>query len=181
MDITNLIKVCKEKNIKSYPALIFIAAKAVNNNENLRYSYDKDGNMGCWQELVCGYPIFDDESKTYSYIYTPHSDDFTTYYESWIGDSEKYTAGRGMYLTEIPENSFTVSCIPWVSYTAMNLNIRTEGNYLLPIITWGRYFVQGNRILLPLTLQIHHAVADGYHASLFFKDFENMAAEFLKS
>ena len=27
---------------------------------------------------------------------------------------------------------------------------------------------------MPLTLQIHHAVADGYHCGLFFRDVEEM-------
>ena len=36
---------------------------------------------------------------------------------------------------------------------------------MLPIFTIGRYFEQSGAVYLPFSLQIHHAVADGYHAS----------------
>ncbi|NSB44721.1 chloramphenicol O-acetyltransferase [Clostridium saccharoperbutylacetonicum] len=38
------------------------------------------------------------------------------------------------------------------------------------MITWGKFFEEGKKIIMPLTIQIHHAVADGYHCSLFFSD-----------
>lgn len=46
--------------------------------------------------------------------------------------------------------------------------------FLFPMVTWGKYYEDGNRILMPLTLQVHHAVADGYHCSLFYKEVNEM-------
>ena len=46
---------------------------------------------------------------------------------------------------------------------------------MLPIITFGKYFEQTGRVLLPVALQLHHAVCDGYHAGLFVSELQRFA------
>ena len=43
------------------------------------------------------------------------------------------------------------------------------------MVTWGKFFEENNKIIMPLTIQVHHAVADGYHCSLFFSDVEEIS------
>ena len=38
----------------------------------------------------------------------------------------------------------------------------------------GKFYEAEGRVKMPVTLQIHHAVADGYHCSLFFEAVEQM-------
>jgi chloramphenicol O-acetyltransferase len=52
--------------------------------------------------------------------------------------------------------------IPWSSFTSFNLNINNGGDFLLPIITGGKYSHVKEEIFLPVSLQIHHAVGDVY-------------------
>ena len=35
-------------------------------------------------------------------------------------------------------------------------------------------FNQDNKVLIPVTIQIHNAAADGYHCSLFYKNIEEI-------
>ena len=37
----------------------------------------------------------------------------------------------------------------------------------LPIFTMGKYFERDGRRMLPLSIQVHHAVCDGYHVGVF--------------
>ena len=65
------------------------------------------------------------------------------------------------------KNLFNVSCIPWSSFTGFNLNLQNGYDYFLPIFTIGKYFSDGGKMRLPLAVQVHHAVCDGYHLSRF--------------
>ncbi len=38
-----------------------------------------------------------------------------------------------------------------------------------PRITWGKYFCQEGRTLLPVTLLAHHALVDGIHIARFYE------------
>ena len=78
-----------------------------------------------------------------------------------FGSVEKMTAKPGQ-----PENSFTVSMLPWRSFEGFNLNI--AGNeYLLPIFTIGKYQETDGGYFIPLAIQVHHAVCDGFHVCRF--------------
>jgi chloramphenicol O-acetyltransferase type A len=66
--------------------------------------------------------------------------------------------------------------LPWISFTGFNLNFFNDNEFLLPIITIGKYVEQGNTLQLPVCLQVHHAIADGYHASQFMNDLQQLAS-----
>ncbi|MCU5214967.1 CatA-like O-acetyltransferase, partial [Bacillus paranthracis] len=46
---------------------------------------------------------------------------------------------------------------------------------LLPIITCGKYFNEKNKVMLPVSLQVHHSLCDGYHASRFIEDLQELS------
>ncbi|WP_456008709.1 CatA-like O-acetyltransferase [Clostridium butyricum] len=57
----------------------------------------------------------------------------------------------------------------------LNSSIYICDVFLFPMVTWGKFFEENNKIIMPLTIQVHHAVADGYHCSLFFSDVEEIS------
>ena len=74
---------------------------------------------------------------------------------------------------DVPENSFTVSMLPWTSFEGFHLNVN-DYRYLLPIFTIGQYQDAGERRGIPLAVQVHHAVCDGYHVSRFLRDLQEI-------
>ena len=48
-----------------------------------------------------------------------------------------------------------------------NINVFDEGKFLLPVFTMGKYFERDGKRFLPLAIQVHHAVCDGYHVGMF--------------
>ena len=77
-----------------------------------------------------------------------------------------------------PENTFPVSMIPWSSFEGFNLNLQKGYSYLLPIFTMGRFEVVNGRCLLPLAVQVHHAICDGFHLSRFINELQEMIEQF---
>jgi chloramphenicol O-acetyltransferase type A len=67
--------------------------------------------------------------------------------------------------TNTPANIFPISSLPWATFTGFNLSIFIDGSYLLPIFTYGKYFQQDGKYLIPLSIQVQHAVCDGFHVS----------------
>ena len=72
----------------------------------------------------------------------------------------------------IPANSFTVSMLPWATFEGFNLNLQKGYDYLKPIFTMGKYYRKKERILLPLAIQVHHAVCDGFHVCRFINELQ---------
>ena len=70
---------------------------------------------------------------------------------------------------ELPTNVFNVSCIPWLHFEYFSSNSKSMENNIVKMITIGKYENINDSYILPMTLQVSHAIVDGYHVSLFFK------------
>ncbi|MFD0589487.1 type A chloramphenicol O-acetyltransferase [Paenibacillus sp. GCM10027627] len=176
IDITMMRAELKGKGIKLYPALLYMITTVVNRHSEFRTCFDSEGRLGVWDRMSPSFTIFHEEDKSFSSIWTPFSEDFQTFYEGYLQETEKYKNVKQLFPdTNEPPNTFPISGIPWVSFTGFNLNIYTDGTYLLPIFTLGKYYGQDEKTLLPLSAQFHHAVCDGYHAGLLFNELQGMA------
>ncbi|MED3624624.1 type A chloramphenicol O-acetyltransferase [Neobacillus thermocopriae] len=176
IDVSALYQNIKQNKYKFYPAFIYLVAKVINSNITFRTGFNSKGELGYWDKLDPLYTIFDDVSKTFSGISTPVKDDFKEFYHLYLSDVEKYNGtGKLFPKTPIPENTFSISVIPWTSFTGFNLNINNNKDYLLPIITAGKFIQKGNSIYLPLSIQVHHSVCDGYHVGLFINTIQELS------
>ncbi|MEZ6184022.1 MAG: chloramphenicol acetyltransferase [Planctomycetota bacterium] len=61
-----------------------------------------------------------------------------------------------------------LSCLPWVSFSAMLNPVRGPDD-CVPRITWGRFRAQGGRWTVPVNVQVHHALVDGRHLGRFYE------------
>ena len=94
------------------------------------------------------------------------------YYES---DTQRYGNNHRMEgKPNAPENIFNVSMIPWSTFDGFNLNLQKGYDYLIPIFTMGKYYKEDNKIILPLAIQVHHAVCDGFHICRFVNELQEL-------
>ncbi|MGE8205883.1 type A chloramphenicol O-acetyltransferase [Heyndrickxia sp. NPDC080065] len=176
IDISELYRMTKEKGYKFYPAFIFLVTQVVNSSKAFRMCFNSEGEFGYWDKLDPMYTIFDKKSELFSAISTNANGNFKKFYDMYVSDVELYNgAGKMFPKTPIPENVVNISMIPWTSFTGFNLNINNNPNYLLPIVTAGGFINKNSSIYLPLSLQIHHSVCDGYHAGVFMNSIQSLA------
>jgi len=176
IDITRLYAEHKSIGVKMYPAFIHMITSVVNRYSEFRTCFDSEGKLGFWDHMSPSFTIFNEEDKTFSSIWTPFSEDFKEFYDRYLEDTEKFKNAKELFpKTNEPSNTFPISSIPWVSFMGFNLNVYTEGTYLLPIFTMGKYYRHDEKILLPLSAQLHHAVCDGYHAGVLFNELQLLA------
>lgn len=176
INITNLMGNLKKKKFKLYPAFIFMVTKIANSHNECRTSFNSQGKLGYWTEVLPSYTIFDKKTRTFSSIWSPNLTQFAEFHCHYEQDVEKYIGtGRLFPKIPVPENNIPISMIPWSSFTGFNLNINNGGDYLLPIVTGAKYSQVNGQLCLPVSLQVHHAVCDGYHASMFLNDLQKLA------
>lgn len=173
VDITDFYSALCEKGYKFYPAMLWVVSAAVNSREELRMGYNAAGEVGVWDSVSPYYAHFHKSDEKFVKLYTEYHPDFPTFYQRFVDDGKRYDSYRGFDLQRIPPNTFDVSCLPWVHYKSFDLHVFDSGTYLAPVITWGKYVQddKGKRTL-PLTINLHHAVADGFHLCRFFTDVE---------
>ena len=176
LDLTKLLTEVRARGIKLYPVLIHMLATVVNRHQAFRTWLDEEGRLGYWEQVWPAYTVFHEEDQTFSSIWTPYEESFAAFHESYQRDTRTYGDVRKLAAKpDEPPHTFPVSSIPWVNFTSFNLNIHNEGLFLRPIFTMGQYAEQGGATRLPLSLQLHHAVCDGYHAGLLYRELQERA------
>ncbi len=179
VDISNLVKQIKDNKLRFYPVFIYIVTNIVNRINEFKMGVNKNNELGYYDEVSPSYIIFHDDDKTFSCAYTQFQTDFKKFYNDITTDMEKYKDVKGFRVIDAPVNSFPLSCTPWLNYTAMNINVPYCDNFYAPIITWGKYKDTNGELLLPVTIQVNHAVCDGYHVGQFFIQLQKFVDEFI--
>lgn len=173
IDVTRLLAYSKEKGMKFYPSMIWVVSKVVNAHDEFKYGWNEAGDLIRWDYISASYADFHREDEKFTKLITPFSDDLEVYHRRFMEDRETYRDRRG-FVGNQPPNFFDVSCLPWVKYSHFDLHVFDEGRFLAPVVTWGKYEKTGGRYLMPLTMNIHHAVADGFHLSRFFLEVQEL-------
>lgn len=182
IDITNLKNYIKEKEYKLYPTIIYAITRVVNNHIEFRMSLDAENNLGYFTEVNPSYTIFHKDNNTFSNIWTKYNSDFIEFYKNYEKDIKEYGDKKGFITKKLEnDNLINISAIPWTSFTGFNLNLPKAEKYLLPIFTIGKYFEENKRILLPLAVQVHHSVCDGFHTSRFINELQELLNNFKNS
>lgn len=172
-DVTKLVSFVRAHGLKFYPAMMWAVSKAVNGRAEFRYGW-KDGNLVRWDYVSPYYADFHGEDERFVKLVTEYSGDLSEFHARFLADRERYKDLRAFDLKEIPPNTFDVSCLPWVRYSSFDIHVFDEGRYLAPVVTWGRFETENGKTVLPLSVNIHHAVADGWHLSRFFSDVQEI-------
>lgn len=161
LNITNL------KGYRLYPAMLWLLTRAVNQMPEFRTSLSPEG-PGIFEHLHPAYTVFNQEQKTFSSVWTEYQDSYQDFQKAYEEDVSRCN-GSTHYIAkpDRPANSFDVSMIPWLPFSSLNYNVYDDGHYLLPIFTIGKYEDNGEKRMIPLAIQVHHAVCDGYHLGRF--------------
>lgn len=171
IDITKI----KNSDQKLYPTMLYYLTKIVNRHEEFRMSLDEEGKLGVFDKMSPCYTIFHKDSETFSNVWTEYCEDWEIFYEAYQQDIEKYGSVKRMNAKDnIPLNTFPVSMIPWESFEGFNLNLQKGYEYLLPIFTMGKYYEENGKYMLPLAIQVHHAVCDGFHVCRFVNELRDL-------
>lgn len=177
IDITSFLKKIKSKELKFYPSMIWVVSKLINSRDEFKYHLTEDGRLIKWDYVSPSYTDFDKETGKFNKFVTEYSEDFTTFYTRAVDDMERNKKLYG-FLPDQPKNTFDITCLPWVSYKGFDLHIYGDGKSLFPIVMWGKYYEDGEKTLLPLTVMFHHAVTDGYNLCRFINELKEAVENF---
>lgn len=175
IEVGNIVRFCKEKGYSFYPTFIFIVSQAVNQQEEFRIRRDEQGDLIFWDRVDPSYVVFHRDNQQFTRLISPYDSDFLRFYFQVEVDMKEHQDKRGFEVFYENKNTFDISCLPWIHYKSCDLHVYDSGIYLAPIVTWGKF--QENLdggFCIPLTMQIHHAVADGFHIGQFFQDVEKI-------
>ncbi|MFB8414291.1 type A chloramphenicol O-acetyltransferase [Streptomyces albidoflavus] len=177
VDVTAFAAALRRSPRKSYLAQVWALATIVNRHEEFRMCLTDSGDPAVWPVVHPAFTVFNPERETFACVWAPYDPDFGTFHDTAAPLLAEHSRATDFFPQgDPPPNTFDVSSLPWASFTGFTLNIRDGWDHLAPIFTLGRYTEREARLLLPLSVQIHHAAADGFHTARLTNDLQTLLA-----
>ena len=169
VDVSGLRDALKAKGFRFFPVYLWLVTKCLNEQQEFRIA-EKDGVIGYYDTLTPLYASFHADDKTFSLMWTEYCSDLSVFHRRYCDNQQRFADNHGVLCqpkTPPPENAYTVSAVPWISFRHFAVHSYESKPYYFPSVEAGKIRNEGNDELLPLSLTCHHATTDGYHVHLF--------------
>ena len=182
VDVTELAEWSKKTGTKFYINFLYLLTKVLNSRDDYRLGYRwQTYELICYDQINPTQYVFHEDTETCTPVYSTYSDDYAVFYRNALEDVEKAKQTReyGLDAANHP-NWFDASFIPWLSYDSLNIELPDGYLYFAPIVNWGKYREENGRLMMPVSVRLNHAIADGYLVAKVFLLLEKEIASFCK-
>ncbi len=172
VDITNLHQFCKSRELPFFLSSLFFSTKAINAIKEFRYRIKGDGVI-CYDKIDAGSTILMDDN-TFSFCYFEYIDDLQQFIIAGNKEIEILKKKKGLDPKLNADNLIHYSSLPWISFTGIQHARKFRIGDSIPKLVFGKYFKENNRLKMPLSVEVHHALLDGYHVSEYLKKYQSL-------
>ena len=182
VDVTELAEWSKKTGTKFYINFLYLLTKVLNSRDDYRLGYRwQTDELICYDQINPTQYVFHEDTETCTPVYSTYSDDYAVFYRNALEDVEKAKQTREYGLDAANhQNWFDASFIPWLSYDSLNIELPDGYLYFAPIVNWGKYREENGRLMMPVSVRLNHAIADGYLVAKVFLLLEKEIASFCK-
>ena len=178
VDVTALVERCAEPGGPSFfLASLWLSLAAANEVEELRYRLR--GDEVVVHRVIHGGSTVLMPDETFAFAYFDFGPDFPTFAAAGARELDRVRNGPGgLEPEEGRDDLIHYSVIPWVSFTSFSHARTRKADLSVPKIVFGKHRRDGERSLLPVSVEGHHALVDGLHVGRFYRRFEELAHRF---
>ncbi|MBQ6304891.1 MAG: chloramphenicol acetyltransferase [Clostridiales bacterium] len=182
IDVTDLVTFSKKTDTKFYLNFLYLLSKTLNSRDDYKMNYLWQTNeLVCYDVINPTQYVFHEDTETCTPVYTNYSEDYQEFYKNALADLERAKNTREYLLDAANHpNWFDASYVSWLSYDSLNVELPDGYLYFIPIINWGKYREENGRLMMPVTVRMNHAIADGYLVANVYRLLDKEIAEFCK-
>ena len=164
LDVTELVSRSGRTGSRFYLDFLYLLCKVLNSREDYRMGYLwQTGELICYDVIHPTQYVFHEDTETCTPVYSKYDPDYRRFYDSALRDLEEAEQSREYGLDqENHPNWFDASYISWLSYDSLNIELPDGYLYFPPIVNWGRYREENGRLMMPVSVRLNHAIADGF-------------------
>jgi chloramphenicol O-acetyltransferase type A len=180
VDITPLLEFIKKNKLSFTPVMVYLISKTANDIKEFRWRLRGDEII----EHVLVHPSFaitPDNSNVFSFCPVDFQYNFKSFYKDTIEAIEHFKTNPTVEDVPGRDDYLFLSVIPWISFTGFTHAMNYINPDSVPRIVWGKYFRQEGKIMLPLSVQAHHALVDGKQIGMYFEQFEKAIVDMITS
>ncbi len=180
LDVTGLYRHVKEQGLSFYCAMMHTAIRAALEIRNFRYRLVEGRPVLC-ERLDPDFTHIAPGETDFMVVHGEYCDDFLSFCRrtaEQMRREEQSAQQKSLIYKDSPEILY-ITCIPWVRYTHFIRTFENAATDNIPRISWGKYERdERGRLRMPFSVQVHHALVDGYHVGIYMQRVQELLDEF---
>jgi chloramphenicol O-acetyltransferase type A len=168
VDATRLLDFTRSRSLSFFVTYHFLSTKTANELEPFRYRL-RGGRVLVHERVDAGstFLLADD---SFTFVYFDFTEDFRAFHDAAVSTIERARVeAPPLDAREDRDDLIYHSVLPWVSFTSISHARDSRRRNGIPKISFGKYREAGGRMMMPVSVEVHHALMDGLHVGRYFE------------
>ena len=175
IDCTQAYTKAKAIGVSFFSYYLHKILSAVNAVENFRYRIIED-EVYVFDVIDASATVMR-EDKTFGFSYMPFTQDINEFTQIVQTEIERMQNTTGVFTREYPDNLIHFSALPWINFTSLSHARSFTWPDSCPKISIGKLTDENGKKSMPISVHVHHGLADGYHVGLFLEKLQQLMNE----
>ncbi|RYD87363.1 MAG: chloramphenicol acetyltransferase [Sphingobacteriales bacterium] len=175
LDCNGAYQRSKEEGSSFFLNYLWFALHAANGIEPFRYRISGDDVMV--YETVHASPTINRPDGTFGFAYMDYHPDRTVFLQEAAKERDRVQASTGLVPSVPGQNVLHMSALPRVRFSGLSHARALSFPDSCPKVAFGKMTETNGRRTLPVSLHVHHALMDGYHAGQYLEQLGSLLRE----
>lgn len=164
----------RAKNVGSsfFLSYLYRALKAANQIENFRYRIIDSEVYLC--DVINASATIGRPDGTFGFSYMDYYEDENEFNKKAKEVIDVVKQSKGLKPAGSGQNVIHFSAIPWIDFTSLSHARNYKFEDSCPKISFGKVTEINGRKTMPVSVHVHHGLADGFHVGLFADKFQEL-------
>lgn len=171
LDVTQLLAFLgSHSNVSVSLAYHYFALRVANENEPFRYRL-REGKV-LVHDVIHGGTTVLMPNETFTVAYFDYQKNFGKFISEAERAVKETQSGDGAFRPRARDDMVHFTTLPWVSFTSFSHARNWGQEDSVPKIAFGKFTRENDRTLLPISVEVHHALMDGLHVGRYLTQLE---------
>lgn len=170
VDCTPTYEEAKRKGESFFLHYLFKSLDAANAIPEFKYRINKE-EVYIYDQVDAS-PTINRPDGTFGFSYIKYAPDFSIFKETAQEEIARVQSSKGLDPAVSGENVIHYSSVPWIKFKSIShaRNFKYEDS--CPKIAFGKMTRTKDKLYMPVSIHVHHALMDGIHVSRFLEEFQ---------
>lgn len=170
IDVTGAYRFAKENKKSFFVVYLHRILKALNSVENLRYRIREDEVV--IHDKIGASATIARENETFGFSNIEFSEDFDAFNVLACAEIDRVKNNTGLEIGVSGDDVIHFSALPWVDFTSISHARSFAFPDSCPKISVGKLKNENGKLTMPMSVHVHHALADALHVGRFIEQLE---------
>lgn len=169
-DVTKAYRFSKEHNISFFGKYLHDCMKAINSVDNLKYRIID--NKVVEYDVIHASPTIMRDDKTFGFSFIEFDESIVVFLNNLQAEKNRIQNSQDLFPEQEGLNCIYCSAMPWFKFTGHKEPFSKHG-ISVPKLSFSKTEKQKKRLTMNVSINVNHALVDGYHISLFVENFQD--------